>query len=77
MKWDFSIVRLDHLVFKFLDIKYLQTASVTKLSAICFLFPGIVGDWKNQFTVAQSEQFDDYWSKAFKASKTFPMYEQD
>ena len=35
--------------------------------------PGKTAGWKDHFTVAMSEQFDCYWSQAFKGSKVFPM----
>jgi len=34
-----------------------------------FLFLGIIGDWKNHFTMAENEAFDKLFAEKMKGSK--------
>lgn len=43
---------------------------------VCIFFPlGKVGDWKNHFTVAQNEQFDNHYTEKMKKT-TLPFRTQ-
>ena len=47
------------------------------LTVTCLMtsLPGIVGDWKNWFTVAQNEQFDDVYATKMAGYKHSFRYE--
>ena len=40
---------------------------------ICVYVAGKSGGWKEEFTVAMNERFDQYWSQAFKSQHVFPI----
>ena len=45
--------------------------SIIIIGGIIIIFSGQIGDWKNWFTVAQSEMFDAWWDKETKGLDMF------
>lgn len=43
--------------------------SISKDGTDIFFRKGVVGDWRNQFTVSQSDEFDNVYEKKMKGSK--------
>ena len=53
------------------EVPCIQNGEILSLS----IYPtGKVGDWKNWFTVAQSEQFDAAFEQQVKGTRAFELY---
>ena len=48
-----------------------------QFSCICLSFLGTIGDWKNHFTVAENEQFDEILAQEFRDSTLKFTYTTD
>ena len=53
---------------KVMNIKKLHDSGWKTLYLLFFSVTGIVGDWKNYFTVALNEKFDTHYEQEMKGS---------
>ena len=50
---------------------------IRNVQGLYFCFIGVIGDWKNTFTVAQNELFDDIYRKQLEGITLDLMYDSN